>query len=170
MAASTSCRGPLPNEGTPRMADLRQEVQAAAEAIARAWGYDSIAEVESVHDGEAESLWSTAAAAAPAVLLVAAVHAQELADKLTHIAPDLAIGIVKAERDEHHYADVVIASIQTIARPKRIAPLVDVRGLEVMTDPRRVRELRDAGNRLQVAQEDRRRSRRGARLHRLDVE
>jgi superfamily II DNA or RNA helicase len=55
-------------------------------------------------------------------------HREELltqaADKLMRIAPDLMLGVVKAERDDHHFADVIIASIQTIARPKRIAPLV----------------------------------------------
>lgn len=41
--------------------------------------------------------------------------------KLRQIAPDLRIGVVKAERDEHHGADVVVASVQTLARPARLA-------------------------------------------------
>ncbi len=42
--------------------------------------------------------------------------------KLRQIAPGLEVGIVKAERDETG-ADVVVASIQTLARPSRLARL-----------------------------------------------
>jgi superfamily II DNA or RNA helicase len=42
--------------------------------------------------------------------------------KLRQIAPGLEVGIVKAERDETS-ADVVVASIQTLARPSRLARL-----------------------------------------------
>lgn len=56
-------------------------------------------------------------------------HREELLaqanEKLAMIAPDLRVGIVKAQRDEHGPdVDVVVASIQTLARPKRLAPLV----------------------------------------------
>lgn len=50
-------------------------------------------------------------------------HREELitqaAEKIRAVAPDLRIGIVKAERDEHHDADVIVASIQTLASPRR---------------------------------------------------
>jgi len=50
------------------------------------------------------------------------VHRDELAeqakDKLHSVAPDLSIGIVKAERNEVD-ADVVVASVQTLARAAR---------------------------------------------------
>lgn len=53
------------------------------------------------------------------------VHRDELltqsVDKLHQIAPELRVGIVKAERDEHRDVDVVVASIQTLARPNRMA-------------------------------------------------
>jgi len=53
-------------------------------------------------------------------------HRDELigqaAGKLRQIAPSLEVGIVKAERDEIG-ADVVVASIQTLARPSRLARL-----------------------------------------------
>jgi superfamily II DNA or RNA helicase len=75
-------------------------------------------------------------AAAGRVLIIA--HREELltqaAEKIMHIAPDLTIGIVKAERDDHQYADVILASIQTIARPKRIAPLIGTIGTAIVDE------------------------------------
>lgn len=60
----------------------------------------------------------------PALILA---HREELldqaADKLHQIAPGLRIGIVKAARDEHHGVDVIIASVQTLANPNRLARL-----------------------------------------------
>lgn len=56
-------------------------------------------------------------------------HREELltqaADKISQVAPDLRIGVVKAQRNEHHGVDVVVASIQTICRPNRLAELAD---------------------------------------------
>jgi len=56
------------------------------------------------------------------------VHREELAeqtrDKLAMVAPELSTGIVKAERDELD-ADVVVASVQTASRDKRLAALVE---------------------------------------------
>ncbi len=50
------------------------------------------------------------------------VHREELvwqaSDKLTQIAPDVPIGIVKAARDETD-APCLIASVQTVSRPRR---------------------------------------------------
>ena len=56
------------------------------------------------------------------------VHRQELLDqtreKLACIAPDLAVGIVKAAQDEHDAA-VVLASVQTLSRETRLRRVVD---------------------------------------------
>jgi superfamily II DNA or RNA helicase len=50
-------------------------------------------------------------------------HREELitqaAAKIRAVAPGLRVGIVKAERDEHQDADVIVASIQTLASPRR---------------------------------------------------
>lgn len=43
-------------------------------------------------------------------------------DKLHQVAPGLEVGVVKAERDETG-ADVVVGSVQTLARPSRLARL-----------------------------------------------
>ena len=65
---------------------------------------------------------------APALVLA---HADELIEqavnKLRIVASDLSIGVVKAERDELH-ADVIVASVQTLARPRRLARLIQPRG------------------------------------------
>ncbi|MEE8300942.1 MAG: DEAD/DEAH box helicase family protein, partial [Candidatus Tectomicrobia bacterium] len=54
------------------------------------------------------------------------VHREELVwqayDKLTQIAPDIPVGIVKAERDETD-APCVIASVQTVSRKSRLERL-----------------------------------------------
>lgn len=50
-------------------------------------------------------------------------HREELinqaADKIREVAPDLKVGIVKAEKNEHQDADVIVASIQTLAVQRR---------------------------------------------------
>lgn len=50
-------------------------------------------------------------------------HREELiaqaAEKIRVVAPHLKVGIVKAERDEHQDADVIVASIQTLAVERR---------------------------------------------------
>lgn len=60
------------------------------------------------------------------------VHREELAaqaaEKIHAVAPDLRIGIVKAHRDETD-ADVIVASVPTLARPARMAKLLDALGL-----------------------------------------
>jgi superfamily II DNA or RNA helicase len=64
------------------------------------------------------------------------VHRDELVnqavDKLTQIAPHLSIGIVKAERDEVD-AEVVVASVQTLARAHRLVRIRDV-GLVIVDE------------------------------------
>ena len=65
---------------------------------------------------------------APALILA---HADELIEqavnKLRMVASDLSIGVVKAERNEVG-ADVIVASVQTLARPRRLAQLIQPRG------------------------------------------
>ncbi|MFF0080244.1 DEAD/DEAH box helicase [Streptomyces canus] len=50
-------------------------------------------------------------------------HREELieqaAAKIRAVRPDLRVGVVKAERDEHQDADVIVASIQTLAVERR---------------------------------------------------
>ncbi|MGQ4514248.1 DEAD/DEAH box helicase family protein [Streptomyces sp. DW26H14] len=57
-------------------------------------------------------------------------HREELieqaAAKLRAIDPALRVGIVKAERDEHHDAHVIVASVQTLAVPRRREAIRDV--------------------------------------------
>lgn len=55
-------------------------------------------------------------------------HREELlaqaASKISHIAPTLRTGVVKADRNEHQDVDIILGSIQTLARPKRTDPLI----------------------------------------------
>jgi superfamily II DNA or RNA helicase len=64
-------------------------------------------------------------------------HREELitqaADKLRAVAPDLRVGIVKAERDEHQDVDVIVASIQTLASTRRREAITDI-GLIVVDE------------------------------------
>lgn len=69
------------------------------------------------------------------------VHREELAtqaaDKLRQVSPGLDVGIVKAERDEVD-ADVVVASVQTLSRPARLARLFEADRSVTGTMPRRL--------------------------------
>lgn len=49
---------------------------------------------------------------------------QQAYDKIRTVAPDLAVGIVMADRDEHPERDVIVASVQTLARERRRKPLI----------------------------------------------
>jgi superfamily II DNA or RNA helicase len=57
-------------------------------------------------------------------------HREELieqaASKLLAVDPMLRVGIVKAQRDDHHDADVIVASVQTLAVPKRREAIRDI--------------------------------------------
>jgi superfamily II DNA or RNA helicase len=57
-------------------------------------------------------------------------HREELitqaTEKIHATDPNLRIGIVKAERDEHAAADVIVASIQTLAAPRRREAITDI--------------------------------------------
>lgn len=60
---------------------------------------------------------------------VVLVHRDELArqaaEKITSVAPDLRVGIVKAEQNDTD-ADVIVASVQTLVRPERINQIENV--------------------------------------------
>lgn len=62
------------------------------------------------------------------VLVIA--HREELieqaAAKIRAVAPQLRVGIVKAERDQHEDVDVIVASIQTLAVPRRREAIRDI--------------------------------------------
>lgn len=45
---------------------------------------------------------------------------QQAVDKVRGVVPGAVVGVVQAERDDH-WAPIVVASIQTLARPKRLA-------------------------------------------------
>ncbi|MFC8176556.1 DEAD/DEAH box helicase [Streptomyces sp. NPDC057325] len=64
-------------------------------------------------------------------------HREELieqaAAKIRAVRPDLRVGIVKAERDEHTDADVIVASVQTLAVEKRREAIWDV-GLVIVDE------------------------------------
>lgn len=51
---------------------------------------------------------------------------QQAADKVRAVRPDLRVGIVKAERDEHQDVDVIVASIQTLAVERRRNAIQDI--------------------------------------------
>lgn len=47
---------------------------------------------------------------------------EQAVDKIRSVIPGATIGVVKAERNDH-WAPIVVASVQTLARPKRLAPM-----------------------------------------------
>ncbi|WP_367324816.1 DEAD/DEAH box helicase [Streptomyces sp. HUAS ZL42] len=58
---------------------------------------------------------------------------QQAAAKVKAVAPHLTVGIVKAEQDEHQDADVIVASIQTLAVPKRRVAITGI-GLVIVDE------------------------------------
>lgn len=64
-------------------------------------------------------------------------HREELivqaAEKIRAVNPHLRVGIVKAERNEHSDADVVVASVQTLASDRRRAAVDDI-GLVIVDE------------------------------------
>ncbi|MFJ7238249.1 DEAD/DEAH box helicase [Streptomyces olivaceus] len=69
------------------------------------------------------------------VLVIA--HREELieqaASKLLAVDPMLRVGIVKAQRDDHADADVIVASVQTLAVPRRREAIRDI-GLVIVDE------------------------------------
>ncbi|MFJ8154842.1 DEAD/DEAH box helicase [Streptomyces sp. NPDC094468] len=64
-------------------------------------------------------------------------HREELieqaASKLLAVDPMLRVGIVKAQRDDHHDADVIVASVQTLAVQRRREAIRDI-GLVIVDE------------------------------------
>lgn len=58
---------------------------------------------------------------------------QQAANKMRAVSPSLNVGIVKAERDEHDGADVIVGSVQTLARAHRREAVENV-GLVVVDE------------------------------------
>ncbi|NUL03574.1 DEAD/DEAH box helicase [Streptomyces lunaelactis] len=58
---------------------------------------------------------------------------QQAAAKIRAVAPHLRVGVVKAERDEHEGYDVIVASIQTLASPRRREAIREI-GLVVVDE------------------------------------
>jgi superfamily II DNA or RNA helicase len=115
--------------------ELRPYQADTIKALERAWaeGRNRLAAVLPTGAGKTVTFAGLIAArdragALPGRALVIA-HREELlhqaAEKIRAVVPDRTVGIVKAERDET-FADVVVASIQTLAVPKRRAALRDV--------------------------------------------
>jgi len=50
----------------------------------------------------------------------------QAAEKIRAVSPDLRVGIVKAELDQHRDADVIVASIQTLASKRRREAITDI--------------------------------------------
>ncbi|MDP9375282.1 MAG: DEAD/DEAH box helicase family protein, partial [Chloroflexota bacterium] len=62
---------------------------------------------------------------------------QQAADKLRMVDPAAAVGLVKAERDEHR-APIVVASVQTLAHARRLARVRPDFGLVVVDEAHHV--------------------------------
>lgn len=58
------------------------------------------------------------------------VHTNELVDqavaKFRDVAPHLTVGVVKAERNEHAEADIIVATVQTLRSPTRRAQIANI--------------------------------------------
>jgi superfamily II DNA or RNA helicase len=107
------------------MRELRDYQAEAVQAIINAWGRDDrrIAVVMATGLGKSTVIASTAATAAEMGLrVVMLAHRGELltqmADTVKAVNPALDVGIVQADRDDHHH-QIVAASFQTIAKDHR---------------------------------------------------
>ena len=130
----TTGPAPTPGAGLPL---YRQEHTVTAQLALRPYQTEAIAALE---DGWAAGLQrvavvlptglgktvvfahlihqALAAGHRPLVLVHREELADQAADKIRSVAPDVSVGIVKAERDELD-RDVIVASVQTLSRPNR---------------------------------------------------
>lgn len=116
----------LPSHSPSLRLTLRPYQQSALDAIAAAALRGVRRQVIALPTGSGKTIiFAHLVAQEPGRSLIL-VHRDELVsqtlDKLQMIAPGLPVGVVKAERDEHD-AQVVIASVQTLARPRRLERL-----------------------------------------------
>jgi superfamily II DNA or RNA helicase len=122
----------------PQLA-LRPYQQAALDAIAAAELRDVRRQVVSLPTGAGKTVIFSHLIAERGQRAIVLVHRDELItqtiDKLTAIARRSAadIGVVKAERDEHA-GDIVVASVQTLQRAKRLQRLAQTFGVLVVDE------------------------------------
>lgn len=118
------------NTLTTRVFPLRDYQHEAIEAIESAWAKGTQRPLVVLPTGAGKTVVFThlakrRAAAGRTLILV---HRDELVEqtilKLAAIAPELHVGIVKAKQDQHYGVDVIVASIQTLARSRRLEPIV----------------------------------------------
>lgn len=110
---------------------LRPYQREAIDALHESWNtHDRVAVVLPTGFGKTvvfSHLISEAHAAGTKVLVI--VHREELAEqarqKIVSVSPDIEVGIVKAQRNEVA-ADVIVGSVQTLARPNRRAAIKNV--------------------------------------------
>ncbi|WP_327703608.1 DEAD/DEAH box helicase [Streptomyces decoyicus] len=124
----------------PETLPLRDYQREAIDALHTGWqaGHTRLAVILPTGAGKTVAFSHLAAEAhVRGVRTLVLAHREELiqqaAAKVRAVAPGLRVGIVKAERDEHHAADVVVASIQTLVSPKRRAAIRDV-GLVIVDE------------------------------------
>jgi superfamily II DNA or RNA helicase len=110
----------------PEALPLRDYQRAAIDALHTGWQTGSRRLAVLLPTGAGKTVVFSHLAAeqhARGVRTLVIAHRDELikqaAAKVRAVAPHLTVGIVKAERDEHQDADVIVASIQTLAVRKR---------------------------------------------------
>lgn len=125
---------PMPDPGAlPLRGYQRAAIAAIDEAAAR--GVTRQLLVLPTGSGKTVIFAHLAAASRKRVLIL--VHRDELARqtvaKLLQVDPGADVGVVKAARDEHD-AHVVVASVQTLSRPARLARIVKDFGLVIVDE------------------------------------
>ena len=113
-----------------RVFPLRDYQREAIEAIESAWATGMQRPMVVLPTGAGKTVVFThlAKRRATAGRTLILVHRDELVEqtltKFMSIAPELHVGIVKAKQDQHYGVDVIVASIQTLARAARLAPII----------------------------------------------
>jgi len=104
---------------------LRQYQQDAIDALHREWDNGTLRPAVVLPTGFGKTVVFAhliAEAHAQGTKVLVMVHREELAEqarqKIVSVSPGIEVGIVKAKRNEVH-ADVIVASVQTLARPAR---------------------------------------------------
>jgi superfamily II DNA or RNA helicase len=124
----------------PEALPLRDYQRAAIDALHAGWKAGGLRLAVLLPTGAGKTVVFSHLAAelhARGIRTLVAAHREELiqqaAAKVRAIAPGLRVGIVKAERDEHADADVIVASIQTLAVPRRREAITGV-GLVIVDE------------------------------------
>lgn len=119
-------QAPYPTDATPRKLALRPYQEAALEAVSQAEARGVRRPLVALPTGTGKTIVFAALARQRGGRALILAHRDELiqqaADKMMMVDPAAEVGIVKAERDEHS-APTVVASVQTLARPARLARL-----------------------------------------------